>query len=290
MNKPAKKPAIQFSESEIDKLIADVDATLTKAEALAKSALKKDDVPPQDDDQQDQPPAAPAAPAPGPDAPPVDAAPAAPADGAPAAPEAPPQEGQPQGEQAIGQEGQEDAPLSDDELQEIYSSMPPEELERHYGVIRQILQSAYASQAPAPAAPGQEAQPPAAPAAPGGAPAAPEAPSQDEPEFGKSEEMSALRKQVEDQGKALEAVTKAFEILAKPQRKSVTDIQFISKSDIDPANQPKELSKEEIQSWVKKTGPAALNKSDRETISNYFLSGSGKKDVEKIINSKGETK
>jgi hypothetical protein len=290
-----------FTDADLDNLISSVDAELSKAEKLAKSAALKKAAPPAPDE--DAPPAdagAPADAAPAADAgasappadaamadagaPPADAAPAADAGaGAPPADAAgaPPADGSEQGLE--GEQGG-DAPLSDDELNEIYGSMQPQELERHFMVIRQHLESAYAGgqQQDAGAQPPQQAAPQAAPQAP---------PAPAGMEMGKSEDLAksenvSLKQKLADQEIAITNLTKAFEALAKPQRKAVTDLEFIKKSDTEDQSS-RELSKEEIREAYGKIGPAALSKGERDLVSDYFLHNTKKREVEQLIQSKG---
>ena len=279
-----------WTEQDIDNLILSVEETLSKAQVLTKHAA----------DGEPDPNEASAAPAADPSAPPADAAPAdqsadpaaAPADQS-AAPaddgQAPPQDASAppaEGEQALAEDGSEDQPLSDEELSQIYSSMPPEELERHYSVIRQALQASMGGEPGAAPADQATAQPPAPEAA---APAAGAMP----PEMQKSENqiVAALQKQVAEQAAALEHVTKAFEVLAKPSRKSITDIQFMAKSDADPgqpgASVPRPMSRDEAKSAVGKIQPADLTKNERDMVTRFFIQGDGQAEIEKLIHSKG---
>ena len=279
-----------YTEQDLDKLIASVEETLAKAEVLAKSSLRKD-FPPQDD-QEDAPPAAPAPEASAPDAAPAPDAAAAPApdagmdaaapspedmppEAAPsqeAAPEAAPDAGQEQapqeGEQQL--EGEQEAPLSDEELEQIYSSLPPEELERHYSIIRQHLDQAYQK---AEEDESEEEEK--------------EEKKDDDKDMEKSEKVASLEAKVAQQEKALENIAKAFEILAKPQRKAVTDIQYIRKSEAEQGAGKTDHSKEEIKAWHAKVGAGSLSKSEREQVNSYFLYDEGKEEIEKLINSKG---
>jgi hypothetical protein len=264
-----------WTDQDIDNLIVSVEETIKKAEVLAKSSLKKDagpdqEMPPQEAAPADQ------------EAPPAEAP--APADaqaaGEAPAPEAPPQEAAPaESEQAL--EGEEEAPLSDEELSQIYGSMPPEELERHYSVIRQQLQAAYGEEAPAE---GQEA----APAPEAQAEEAAPAPAEDESqEMGKSEAAIAdLKKTIAAQGQALEQITKAFEVLTKPSRKSITEIAVLNKSESD-SNESQPLTVEQIKAKAGKLKSSELTKSERESVNKFFLYGEGQEEVEKLIHSKG---
>ena len=161
-------------------------------------------------------------------------------------------------------------------------SLSPEELERHYSVIREALSSHYGQ--------GQEQQQPEmAAAAPEEQPQMPEqqaSQEQEDPMMQKSEDMIALQKKVDDQAQAIELMTKAFEVFAKPTRKSVTDIQFINKSEDNskPAMSFEETKKAAAD--LAKSGK--LDKSERETVNQFFLSkGEGLEQVQKIIHSKG---
>lgn len=289
---------MNWTDQDVDNLLASVEETLVKVDVLAKSAsLKKDEDPnkkPEDAaaaPAQDAPPAA-AAPAADAGAAPMDAAPAADAGAAPADPAA---GGDPaaagaapgaEGDAALAGEQGEDAPLSDEELSQIYSSMAPDELERHYGIIRQALQASYSQ---------DQGQGDAAGAAPAAAPAAPAAPGADAgaPPMEKSEDkavIEALTKQVGEQAQAIEQITKAFEVLTKPSRKSITDIQVMHKSELDAApaaGDAATMTKEQVDAGARKLQPAKLEKSEREMVNKFFITGEGKDEVAKLINSKG---
>jgi hypothetical protein len=252
---------------------------LAQAESLAKSSLKKEEEP-KEEEQKEQA-AAPeqeAAPAPAEEAP----------QEAPPAPEMeaqPPQEEQPQapeaapeqGDEALQEEGHEDQPLTDEELTQIYSSMSPDELERHFSVMRQVLGQAYAQDEQQ--APQMESQP--APEA------APEAAPQQDDEMQKSEsKISALEKKIQEQDTALKVITQAFETLARPQRKSVTDMQFIAKGEETSSSKP--MTSEEIRKKANDLAKSSsLSKSEREMINRFFLYKEGADEVTKLINSKG---
>jgi pyruvate/2-oxoglutarate dehydrogenase complex dihydrolipoamide acyltransferase (E2) component len=274
-----------WTEQDIDNLILSVEETLSKAQVLAKNTADGDPDPKDDQGPAPDQTAAPAeasAPAEEPAAPPADpAAPPAEGEQPPAEASAAPAEG----EQALAEDGSQDQPLSDEELSQIYSSMPPEELERHYSIIRQALQASMGSEEGAAPADPSTAQPPA-PAAP--APDAGMPPGMEKSESGM---IAALQKQVAEQAAALEHVTKAFEVLAKPSRKSITDIQFMAKSDADQ-NQPgsvgsRPMSKDEVKAAVRKISPGALTKNERDMVNRFFIEGDGQAEIEKLIHSKG---
>ena len=148
-----------ISDSQLDQILEEVG---TLAEELAKSESKekkcemKKDEKPEDKPEDGAAPEGDAGPAgdAGAEAPPAPAegeAPPPPTDGAPAAGEQPPE---------AGMEGQEGGEMSDEELQQIYGSMEPQDLERHYMIIRQILQGHY-SEGAGEGAPAPEAAAPA---------------------------------------------------------------------------------------------------------------------------------
>lgn len=280
---------MNWNEQDIDNLISSVESTLAKADALAKSSLKKDDG--QEDPAADAQAAAPAQDAssasPSADAQAAADQTAAPADDAAAPTDDQAQAAPEQGDQALQDEGQGDQPLSEEELGQIYSSMAPEELERHYAVIRQVLSQAYAQDGSDQAQPGQDAAAQAAPA-PEAAQAAAPAEMQDD-SMQKSEDkakIASLEKTMAEQAEALKVITQAFETLARPQRKSVTDMQFIAKGEDMGGKAP--MTSEEIRAKataLSKSG--SLDANERNTINTYFLHKTGQDDVVKLINSKG---
>lgn len=268
---------MNWTEQDIDNLISSVENTLAKAESLAKSSLKKDED--EQPDEQAAPPAQDAAPAD--EQPPQEAAPAPemeqeqpPQEAAPEAQEAAPE----QGEQELQEEGQEDQPLSDEELSQIYSSMAPEELERHFAVMRQVLGQAYAQ---------DEQQAPPAEQTPEAQQQAPEMPEQqDEMQKSESIKISVLEKKIQEQDEALRVITQAFETLARPQRKSVTDMQFIAKG--EETFTSKQMTVDEVKKKANDLAKSgSLTKSERDTINRFFLYKEGMEDVTKLINSKG---
>lgn len=302
--------AINLSDKELDEILASVEDTLSKVDPLAKSlpsqpnggkpqAMKKDDMPGEKkpEEMDAAPEAAPAADA----APPADAGQeaAAPEAEAPAA-EAP---GAGAGEEGL--EGEAEQPLSDEELAQIYGSMAPEELQRHYMAIRQYLEQSLGG-----ADQGQAAG--MAPEA-GGAPA-PEAPAmkaedegkddkkdQDKKEgMGKSEktaapaetdEVKGLKAKIEELEKGIKTAVKAVELVLQPARKSAAGIEFVKKNEDFDGKGPKEdfsnLSKADIDARIKQIGIANLTKSEREAVNSYLLDDASKGKVLDIIKSKG---
>lgn len=263
-----------FTDKDLDNLIASIEESLDKAEVLVKSKdLSKDE----DEDQEamkEAPPVAEAAPAEKPE----EKMPEEGMESQGEAEEAAPAEAEAatEGDEALESEAEE-GPLSDEELEQIYGGMEPEELERHFMMIRQVLQSHYGQ--------GEEPQE-----------EAPEMPEQKQPEMApeqmtqkssKSDELVALKKTIEEQSKSIELLGKAFEALTKPQRKAVTEIEYIKKSEIEEISKSKEMSKDDLKDLYLKINPGSLSKSERSVINNYFLNGENKREVEHIIQSKG---
>ena len=279
-----------FSDKEIDALLLSVESALTKAESLAKSEALRKDFPPTDKkDNKDAPPAPPAddAAAPAPDAPPAppmdaapapDAAPQAEPDGDEGAAPAPAE-----GEQGLEQEGA-DQPLSDEELDQIYGSMDPQELGRHAAAIQKYLQGG------APAAPGAPEAPPApAPEAPAmkGEKGAQVKPGDSKSMGGmmKSEDIENLKKENEQLKQQFATLSKAVEILAQPKRKAVTMAQVIQKSEAEVVKKP--VDKAEIKPRLTElTKTSNLTKSERDMINEYCLYGTGEDKMIKLIETK----
>lgn len=268
----------KLSDQDIDEILATVERTLEQAPNLAKSTLRKDGQPEMEPSEPEagQEPAAPA--------PEMSAEPAAPApspEAAPEAPEAAPGEQGP--DEALEHEGQ-DQPLSDEELDQIYGSMPPEELERHYMAMRKFLEQQGGAEEPQAEPPAPEA--PQAPEAPAMPPEEPAAKSEKE-----SSEVKALKAEIESLKKGMEMTVKAVEKVLQPTRRSVAGIEFIRKNEEMESGKTEEnldgLTKSEVSSRIKAIGPAALSKSEREQINNYLLNDKGKEKVLDIIKSKG---
>lgn len=200
------------------------------------------------------------------DAPPIDAGAADPAAQGGEAPQG--------GEQALEGEQGADAPLSDDELHEIYASMDPAELERHFMIIRSLLQGAYGEAGEAQGAEG-------APADQGGA-----APVPPQAEMGKSEDnarLSNLEQENATLKKSLEKVVSAMEIAFTPTRKAVTDLAFIQKGE-GAGPEVKEFNKSELTAILsEKCKSPGLSKNDREAINDFMLTGGSKEKVLEIV-------
>lgn len=190
------------------------------------------------------------------------------------------------GDQQLEQEGQAGAEgeLSDEELQQIYGSMDPQELERHYMVLRGILRDQYQK------AEGGIQDDPSAVAA--------SKVAKSETPMNKSEKATAdkfkkLEAENDELKKSVDALLKATKIMIQPTRKAATtEIEFINKSE-GGSNTPKaaetlNLSKAEIKEKVGtlcKTNHT-LTKSERDLCSRYIVNGSNESEVLKLIGAK----
>lgn len=316
-------------EEDIDSLLASVERTLDQVPALAKSAgmqsqmHKADPDPSQDPEADAQAAAADAgaaqadagaaqeAAAGGGEMPPSDNAEADAGSQDPGAAAAAP-DAQIQAEAG----SPDDAPLSDEELDQIYGAMDPDELMRHYSAIRAHLERHMGDQAGAGADQGaapDQAPPDAAMAmaakaemeASGGSGstiadinAAANKPK-DEPsggagspagELARKSEVSALRAELAELKKAANLQLQAFEIFAQPSRKAITGVEYIKKNEEleNPAGGKdfSSLSKAEIGAHFREIGPAKLSESERSTVNNYLLNNEGRENVLGILKSK----
>ena len=190
-----------------------------------------------------------------------------------------------QEEQGYAEEGGDEAlegengELSDDELHQIYASMEPQDLERHYMIIRSMLRDAYAKM--------EKSE------------KSTESNKEKVEDMAKNEEyetkISQLEKSNVEMQQSLEAAIKAVELIHKPERKAVTsEVQVLGKTESDVAGQNTEgevdfssLSKSDITAKLnEKVRDPKLSKSDREAINGYLLSGSGKEEIIKLLGSK----
>lgn len=279
-----------YTDQQIDDLLKSVEQELNKAEALSKSApIAKADPQEEEAPAAEAPaaeaapaPEAPAAEAPAPEAAPEAAAAAPAPEGDPAA--MPPAEGAPAeapaeaapGEEQMAQEGEQ--PLSDEELHEIYASMPPEELERHYMIIRSLMQDAYAK------AEKETKNETLAKSESGSEKALEEL----------RKENEGLKKASDDSAKEVAALKKSLEGLAaavektilKPVRKSVAGIEFVARNAEGEKPETRPLTKSELTAKIKEKfdkDMASLSKSDREACNDFLLYNEGKEKVEKIL-------
>lgn len=291
----------------LDDLLADLDAAWADAMKLSKSEerLSKDedeDQAPGPDDQapaQPQPPAQPQAQAP--------SAPEAPAgdqgmegsDADQEADEGTADEGMEspdhEGAESPEQEQMEDEHLSDEDLQHVYSSMEPAELERHYMIIRGILQQQYAKAEKAEAAEKAVAKK-----------AKPEAEKEEMDKCGemappvKKSEGSIVDAKIEELEKSnkelqagLEKALQAVKLLAQPTRKAVTsEIQYIAKSEAPkapevPAINYEAMSKPELTHKLNEVCQSGkLNKAERDIINSFVLHNTNKEQIIEILRSK----
>ena len=242
-----------FTDKEIANLLNEVSETLAKSEKKAK--LKKDDMP-LDEEQGMEQPEMEQSPE---QAPEMDEAPM---DEQPEMDEAPMEE---QPSEEIAEES-EDAPLSDEELQQVYGSMEPEELERHFMIIRQSLSQVYGeegSEQPEMEQPEMEAQP-----------------SEEENAF--KSEFSIVKKENLELKKSISKLAKAIENMS-PVRKSVTGSLTKSEDNGGETLTKSELTKK-INEIVRKP---TLSKSERQSINNFWLNGNDQEKVLEIIKSHG---
>ena len=180
------------------------------------------------------------------------------------------------GEEQLGEESleEDDGELSDEELHQIYSSMEPSDLERHYMIIRGMLRDSYAKMEKSESSDKGE-----------------ESLSKKEDYEAKIKELTKNQKEMES---SLAAAFKAMELMAKPERKAVTsEIQVLGKteSDVASSNAKEEvdfstLSKNEIVSKInEKVKDPKLAKSERDIINQYLLHGEGKEQVFNLLRS-----
>lgn len=249
---------MKFTEQEIDSLLASVEASLAKVESLSKA----------DPDEVEQPAAEPKddAPMAPPASPAVDQPPPAgdqPADQPPPAGDQPAE----QPDQELSQEAQgEEVPLSDEELDQIYGSLDPQELERHYMAIRRHLQDAYAKAEMESKEEDKEKK---------------EEDKEDKVEKSETaKEIEELKKKNAEQEQTLATLSKAIELLAQPKRKSIANIEYVKKSEV----QEKPVSKTEIKQKLNEiTKSSALTKSERAKIDEYCLFGKNEQEIVNIV-------
>lgn len=261
---------MKIKESEIKAVIADLTKHLEADFQQATARLAKaDDEKPELDASADS--------APAPEASddsasaPVDAPPAP--EAAPAAPEAPAPDAAP------ADPAQESAPLSVESLQAEYAALPPEELEMHF----QALMAAKQALNPQAPAEGNPAAPPAM-----------KAEQKEESSGEKSKEESSMDKSEKNEleellkkhADELESVKAAYKrdmdtmakavqmVLEKPERKAVTGISFLNKSETETAN----LTVAEAKNQLKPLLPV-MSKAEREVAVDFYL---GKASVDKV--------
>jgi len=286
-----------FTDTEIDEILSAVESSLEEATSLAKSEdstknLKKEEGKEVFDEESDapvleeSPEAAPEAPvseevAPAPAeesmAPTEESFEAAPEEEA--APQMAPEEdpmaeepmGDEMGDEALEGEGE----LSDDELHEIYASMDPSDLERHYMIVRSLLRDAYAK------AEKEEVE------KCGDVTKSETKTKEDRLNKSESNEvvkkLEELEKSNSELKSSLAQAVKAIKILVKPERKAVTnEVEFVKKSEEE--KQIEKMSKEEIRTKLNiKVKDESLSKKDRDTINTYLLSGARDEDEKPVL-------
>lgn len=278
-----------FSNEQLDQLLAEVDQTF---DALAKNvpqpppngslpAVAKDEDSPEDDGQGAAPTDAPSDSAPTEEAPPEPSP-----EGPPAAPEA---EAAPADDGATPPEGE--GELSDEELAHIYGQMPPEELERHYMAIKQLLAQHMGAGPEGAEAPPAEEPPPAAPPSP----EAPPAPEDHLKSEGKVKELEERLKKSEEANKAMEGtlaklVASLEKAVKPPTRKSIAGTDYIRKNEGESGSgdAPTALSKSQKKDKLRdltKSGDfyKKLSSDDRTAINNFILRDEDESKIDKLI-------
>lgn len=104
------------------------------------------------------------------------------------------------------------------------------------------------------------------------------------------EEIKELKKEakernaeVEDLKKGISEITKALEIFAKgPDRKALTGTDFVGKPGEGDAER-KPRSREEIKTELYKIKPEKMNKSERDAVNEFFMTGANEEEVIKLL-------
>lgn len=307
-----------YSKAEIEGLLNEVDVALAKAAALAKSEpMKKEEeekpaeMPAEqeaagqtDAEPMDQP--SEEAPAPEASEAPAEEAAEEAQEEAPEMEAAPEQAPEAEAASAEGEEklegedeGQE---LSDEELQEIYGQMPDEELERHFMIIRSVLQGKMGEEEQA----APEQAPEQAEAAPAANPeldqAAPAEKGEMKSEYGKAEdkdgemgksedfakaEIQALKKKNEELEKSIQTAVKAMEIVFRPRQKAFTGVNYLNKNEVEPDEAVKKMSKsEKVSKLSEMTKSSKLTSEQRKSINSYILRGDQEEQINQILGGK----
>jgi hypothetical protein len=188
-------------------------------------------------------------------------------------------------------------------LQAEYMKLDPEALKMHYLAAKGALAAAMgaAGAGPEASAPAAPPAPPAAAAPPPGA--APMAMGEmkgkqidlsdgnggevEKGKMSKSEkdvEIEGLKKQLEEQNKAL---LQLAEVVATPIRKSVkglSDLKFIERTDETPPSKTATLSKKEVQAALsEKVRSGKLSKADKELVLKYSVGGVDLTKIEHLL-------
>lgn len=204
-------------------------------------------------------------------------------------PEAPPSA--PEGAADPAQEGQEGEQAPTPEaLQMEYSQLPPDQLKMHLEAAMAAMQALEGAggqgQPPAPAAP---MAPPAGP--PAGPPPAMKAdltPSGDANGTLKSElsglkaEMESLKKSLTEKTEDVENLTKAVKlVLERPERKAVTGISYLGKSEV-VTQEKKSFTPAEARQKLNDLIPS-LSKSERAVVLDFYEGRVGPDKLEAIL-------
>lgn len=293
----------KIKDSDLKQVIAALEADLNEAFEGSKASLVKaegDDEkkgPPESSDDSASPPASDSA-SPAADAPPGDSA----GGSAPPSPEmAGASAPAPQADPAAPQQG--DQPLTPEALQAEYAQLPPEELDMHIQAAlaaKEALAASAGAGAGGPPGASPAGAPPAGPAGgmpPPGASPSPDASSQMMPPAMKQEmsshkkanggmiksediraELDAIKAahaaEIADLQKSykedVENLTKAITLVVeRPERKAVTSISYLKKTETAPEAPAKTFSPAEVKAKLNELIPS-LSKSERNLILDYY--------------------
>lgn len=266
-----------MKKAQLQAIIAEVEAEVEQLLKSEASALAKGDG---DADKDDAPPAEASSPAASPasDAPPAAEA-SSPAPDAPDAPpaDAAPAQDAPPADPASAQDAS--APMDVDSLKAEYAKLPPEELKMHFLACKAAMFDSMGGQDEA------SAGAPPAPPAPAASPAAPPD-MMGKAELKVSKEANGGMAKSEDASenaelkKQVELLTKSVELLlTTPQRKAITGVSYLGKSEASAEKKTQKLSKSEISQKLADKARGELKKSDRDLINDYCY---GRITVEKI--------
>lgn len=206
---------------------------------------------------------------------PADAPPAA--DGPPAGPEA---SAAPEGDPAVaGDQG----PQTVEELMPLYAQMGqsnPELLKAHYLAVRGAMEQLM-GQGPGPEASAPPAGPPGPP--PAAPPQAPAPMAMSEKKLVKSE----AEQKVEVLEQSVVHLTKAFEKLLTPVRKSVkgvSDLKFIGRTEEEKPSTTASLTKSEVREILReKIREGKLSKKDKDLIQAYTVGSVNISKIEHLL-------
>jgi hypothetical protein len=244
------------------------------------ASIKKDDEIPEEAPAEEPAPEM-EAPSEEPPMPPEEAAAPAPEEApeeAPAEEPAPEEAPSEEAPEAPAEEAEELEELSDEDLQEIYGSMSPEELERHYMICRDALAQKYEMDKEEHDDHEEDEESDEEVEKCGDI-------TKSEPAVdAEKEELKAKLAKAEEGIKSLEVqltrFVTAFENNVKSRRRSFEGIEYVAKSE----EAPKPLSKAETTQILKElTAGNKLSAEDRSAINDYYLGNGSEEKIVKII-------